>query len=127
MNKLNLTYWVTTALFAAFMIFSAISNIHMEVEAVNMITGMGFPAYFIPYIGWAKVLGSVAILLPFLPRNVKEWAYAGLFFDLASAFYAIVVTEGFSVPLLFFVVIIGFLFLSYYFWYRKMGWISENK
>lgn len=124
MKKINLTYWFVTSLFAAFMIFSSIGNITKDPEAVKMITGLGYPEYFIPYIGYMKVIGSVLILLPMIPRNVKEWAYAGLFFDLLSAFVSIILTEGFSPQVAFFFVFVGFLFLSYYFWYRKMGWLK---
>ncbi|WP_304232993.1 DoxX family protein [Jiulongibacter sediminis] len=124
MNRQNITYWVVTGLFAAFMIFSSIGNITKDPEAVKMITGLGYPEYFIPYIGYMKVIGSVLILLPMIPRNVKEWAYAGLFFDLLSAFVSIILTEGFSPQVAFFFVFVGFLFLSYYFWYRKMGWLK---
>ena len=49
---------------------------------------MGYPAYLIPFLGWAKLLGVVAILVPGFPR-IKEWAYAGLFFDLLGATYSV--------------------------------------
>lgn len=125
MKRINTFYWVINGLFAAFMIFSAIPDITMDPEAVKMIGGdLGYPDYFIPYIGYMKLIGSVLILLPFVPKNVKEWAYAGLFFDLISAFYSSVAVEGFSGPQAFFFLFLGVLFLAYYFWYRKMGWVK---
>ncbi len=124
MKRVNIAYWVITGLFAAFMIFSAVPDILMQEEAVKMIKDMGYPGYFIPYIGWLKVIGGIAILLP-IARNIKEWAYAGLFFDLISAFYSVLKTEPFSPGHLMFFVFIGFLFLSYYFWYKKMGWLKS--
>jgi uncharacterized membrane protein YphA (DoxX/SURF4 family) len=45
------------------------------------------PAYLLPFLGIAKVLGVIAILIPGFPR-LKEWAYAGLTFDLAGAMYS---------------------------------------
>ena len=45
---------------------------------------LGYPLYFAALIGAWKVLGALAILAPRLPR-LKEWAYAGMFFDLSGA------------------------------------------
>jgi uncharacterized membrane protein YphA (DoxX/SURF4 family) len=45
---------------------------------------LGYPAYFATLLGIWKLLGVVAILAPGFPR-VKEWAYAGIFFDLTGA------------------------------------------
>lgn len=120
MKNLNLFYWIVTALFAGFMIFSAIPNIMNTKESVDMITGMGYPKYFIPFIGVAKVVGAIAILIPGL-RRIKEWAYAGLFFDLFSATYSFIVLEGFQSSVLFMFVFIVFLFLSYFLWHKKIG------
>ncbi|ULQ54663.1 DoxX family protein [Flavihumibacter fluvii] len=120
MKKSNLLYWIITGLFAAFMIFSAIPNIISEPESVAMITGLGYPKYFIPFIGVAKVIGAIAILLPGL-RRLKEWAYAGLFFDLFSATYSILASQPLQTGVLFMFVFMGFLFFSYYLWHKKIG------
>ena len=50
--------------------------------------GLGYPFYLIPFVGVAKVLGIIAILIPGFP-GIKEWAYAGLFFDLVGATFSI--------------------------------------
>ena len=42
------------------------------------------PAYLISFLSIAKILGVIAILIPGFPR-IKEWAYAGLMFDLIGA------------------------------------------
>lgn len=120
MKNLNLFYWIVTALFAGFMIFSAIPNIMNTKESVDMITGMGYPKYFIPFIGVAKLVGSIAILIPGL-RRIKEWAYAGLFFDLFTAAYSFIALEGFQSSVLFMFVFMAFLFLSYFLWHKKIG------
>jgi len=100
------------------MAFSAIPDIMMNSEAVKIVTTqLGYPQYFIPFIGWAKLLGAVAILVPGF-KSLKEWAYAGFFFDLISAVYSVLMTTGFDIGLLFMVLPIGFLFLSYFLWHR---------
>lgn len=94
MKKTKTLYWVFTALFAFMMFGSAIPDVFSsEVAVKGMHTDLGYPLYFVPFIGIAKVLGVIAILIPGYPR-IKEWAYAGLFFDLIGATYSIVASGG---------------------------------
>lgn len=118
MKKINTWYWIVTILFAGFMLFSAVPDMMMAPEAVTMITGLGYPKYFVSFIGVAKLLGAIAILIPGLNR-LKEWAYAGLFFDLIGATYSGLAVGGFQAPMLFMILPLGFLFLSYYLWHKK--------
>jgi DoxX-like family len=116
----NLLYWIFTALFAALMIFSSYGGIQPNEQAVEMLhKGMGFPIYFIQFISWAKILGVVAILIPGLPKTTKEWAYAGLFFDLTGAVFSIVAAFGFNAGLLGMLIWFAAGILSYYFWTKK--------
>lgn len=86
MKKLNITYWIVTALFSGFMIFSSFGGITLMPEAVAMLHDhLGYPLYFIQLVSWAKVVGAIAILLPMVPARVKEWAYFGFFIDLVAA------------------------------------------
>lgn len=112
MKKDKIIYWTSTGLFAAFMLFSAIPDLLMEENAVKFIGNLGYPAYFVPFLGFAKLLGSIAILLPNL-NKVKEWAYAGLTFDLIGAVYSIVMTAGFDPGMLMMVLVFAALVVSY--------------
>lgn len=88
MKTTKILYWVFTVLFAAFMIFSATSNVSMHPDAVKLIHDqLGYPVYLIPVLGWAKIIGGIVILIPGFAR-IKEWAYAGLMFDLLGATYS---------------------------------------
>ena len=118
MKKIKISYWIVTGIFAAFMLFSAIPDVLVVPEAVTMITGLGYPRYIIPFLGVAKLLGAIVILIPGLKR-IKEWAYAGLFFDLIGATYSAIAKEGFQLPMLFMILPLGFLFLSYFLWHKK--------
>jgi len=89
MKKVNILYWVFTGLFAAGMLFSAIPNILVTKDSVDFMTGfLKYPEYIIPFLGVAKLLGVITILIPGFPR-LKEWAYAGLLFDLVGAVFSI--------------------------------------
>lgn len=112
MKTTKIIYWITTALVAGFMALSAVPNIMVTKESVDFLAHIGYPAYIIPFLGVAKLLGSIAILIPSF-RKIKEWAYAGLFFDLAGALYSNVSVDGFSAPLLFIVVLVGVGAVSY--------------
>lgn len=127
MKKTKIFYWIFTGLFAAFMLSSAIPDILvMPIAVEGMHKGLGYPVYFIPFIGVAKLLGSLAILLPLAPR-IKEWAYAGLVFDLIGATYSIIAIGetpdqwGFMIaPLL-------LAYLSYRFYHKKIKAGTEQK
>ncbi|HEY8968159.1 MAG TPA: DoxX family protein [Puia sp.] len=121
-GTLNILYWIFTILFAALMIFSAVGGIQPSADAIKLLhDAFGYPVYFIQFISIAKLLGSIAILIPGLVR-VKEWAYAGLFFDLAGAIYTGVAVAGKFDPMMLTMlawIIPGI--LSYYYWHKKIG------
>lgn len=125
MKRINILYWIITGIFAAFMLFTAIPNALVDKGSVELITGLGYPKYFIAFIGIAKILGAIVILIPSF-RRLKEWAYAGLFFDLFGATYSIVATAGLSADIIFMILPIVFLFLSYYLWHRKLSYVTPR-
>lgn len=112
MRKVKIAYWVCTLLFAGFMIFSAIPNITQDKETVEFITNLGYPEYFIPFLGIAKLLGALVLIIPGFP-GIREWAYAGLFFDLTGAVYSIIAVFGFDWGMLTMLPIFGFGIASY--------------
>lgn len=120
MKKVNIAYWILTGLLALFIIFTAIPDIMVTPDAVNVIsTQLRYPEYFIPFIGVAKVLGAIAILIPGYPR-LKEWAYAGLAFDIAGAFYSsLAVGEPLMPVVPFFILILGVLAASYILYHKR--------
>lgn len=118
MKSTKLIYWTTTGLFVAFMLFSAIPDALVVEDAKVFMTHLGYPVYFIPFIGIAKILGCIALLVPGF-RTIREWAYAGLFFDLIGAVYSVVMVDGLDPGMLTMVVVFGVMFTSYYY-NRKM-------
>lgn len=120
-KTIRILYWVFTILFAALMIFSSYGSIIVDDDAKKLIhEQLGYPIYFIPFSGYAKLIGSIVILIPGL-ITIKEWAYAGLFFDLIAAIYSGIALSGTVDPMMAFMliwVVPGI--LSYIFWKKKM-------
>lgn len=116
----NIIYWISTILFAVLMAFSAVPNLMKSPQSVEVMNGMlGYPVYIIPFLGLAKLLGSIAILIPNLKR-IKEWAYAGLFFDLGGAIFSSIAVAGKVDPMMLTMlvwIIPGV--VSYYLWIRR--------
>ena len=126
MKKVNILYWVFTGLYAAFIIFTAIPNVVSSASSVEMIVKqMGYPSYFLPFIGVAKILGGIALLVPGFPR-IKEWAYSGLMFDLIAAGYSFMAL-GLPVsnwaPMFLFVAVLG---ASYFFYHKRLTMLSAR-
>jgi uncharacterized membrane protein YphA (DoxX/SURF4 family) len=80
----KIAYWTTTGLIAFAMGAGGIPDLIQAPDAVTFIGRLGYPAYFASIIGVWKVLGAVALVVPQFPR-LKEWAYAGIIFDLTGA------------------------------------------
>jgi hypothetical protein len=125
MKKTNILYWSFTGLFGAFMFMSAIQNIMVTPESIAVIEGLGYPRYIIPFLGVAKALGVIAILVPGFPR-LKEWAYAGFFFDLTGATYSAIANEGFQPAHAFMLVFFAFFTLSYVFYHKRQRQLEAN-
>jgi hypothetical protein len=84
LNPKTLAYWITTGLFCAVVAFSGFAHFTHQANMVEAMTHLGYPLYFMTIIGLAKILGVIAVLVPERPL-LKEWAYAGLCFNLAGA------------------------------------------
>jgi hypothetical protein len=84
MKAKNIFYWVTTGLTAAFFIFGGVMDIQRGPEVVKGLGHLGYPVYVGTILGVWKILGALAILAPRMPI-LKEWAYAGIFFDVTGA------------------------------------------
>ena len=112
-------FWISTALFCAFMLTSAIPNILSSPEWVTIFQQLGYPAYLLPFLGVAKLLGVVALLVPGFPR-IKEWAYAGFVFDLLGATYSGLAVGGFDPMMLTLLIPVTLLIVSYVFHHKRI-------
>jgi len=72
---------------AALMLLSAAPDVLRIPGAVAVFKHLGYPTYLLLFLGTAKILGVAAVLSPG-PARLKEWAFAGLTFDLTGALYS---------------------------------------
>jgi hypothetical protein len=79
----TIAFWTTTLGPASFVI-GGVMNLTQADQAVTTLQHLGYPAYFALILGFWKLAGAVAITVPGLSR-LKEWAYAGFFFNLTAA------------------------------------------
>jgi len=83
----TIAYWVTTIFGPASFVIGGIIGLTRGAAMLSELAHLGYPAYFSTILGAWKLLGAIAIVAPRFPR-LKEWAYAGFFFDLTSAAFS---------------------------------------
>lgn len=87
MKTQKIIYWITTGLVCLVMLYSA-SMYFTQTEMVKgMFKSFGYPTYIVIPLAVAKILGLIVILWNKVTW-LKEWAYAGFFFDFVLAFFA---------------------------------------
>jgi uncharacterized membrane protein YphA (DoxX/SURF4 family) len=93
MNAKPIAYWVTTGLVVLAMFSGGVSEVVRQPETIDGMKHLGYPVYFVVLLGIWKLLGSLALVVPGLPR-VKEWAYAGMFFNMTGAAVSHLVSQS---------------------------------
>jgi uncharacterized membrane protein YphA (DoxX/SURF4 family) len=79
-----IAYWVTTILGPASFVIGGYLHIARDAQVMTTLAHLGYPDYFATILGIGNLLGAIAIVIPGFPR-LKEWAYAGFFFNLTAA------------------------------------------
>jgi hypothetical protein len=80
----RVAYWISTGLVVFFIGSGGLAYALQVPDVIEGVVALGFPAHFAVLLGVWKVLGSIAILVPGF-RLLKEWAYAGIMFELTGA------------------------------------------
>jgi len=80
----SIAYWTTTGMVVFAMFSGGIAELAHRPETIEGMKQLGYPVYFVMILGFWKLLGSLALVMPGFPR-VKEWAYAGIFFNMTGA------------------------------------------
>ena len=110
MNAKKILFFVSTGLLSLMMLFSAGMYIFNNAEISKLFEKLGHPGY-IPYpLAALKLLGLAAIWSNYSAK-LKEWAYAGFFFNFVLAFSAhMAIGDGEFAPSL---AALTFLIISY--------------
>jgi hypothetical protein len=92
----SIVYWTMTILVALPIGSGGLTQIlQYYVDPHGVVPVLGYPMYFFAILGFWKFLGAIAILVPGFPR-LKEWAYAGIFFDLTGAAASCAMSGGYG-------------------------------
>ena len=115
LKKDRIIYWTSTIIV---MLFDAGGAVMFNSPlAVNAMHHLGFPDYFRVELSIAKMIGGIVVVIPAMPRLLKEWAYAGFFIATISAIIANYAVNGLlfvSMPL----VVLLLLTVSYIYYHE---------
>ena len=125
MKRKKIIFWTATVILILWEGLMPLGTLLFAPEYANAGTQpLGYPDYFANSLNICKVLGVTAISIPRLPSRLKEWAYAGLSFNLIFAFISHAYVDrnpGFMLmPLVF----LGILAVSYI--YNRKLYESPN-
>lgn len=87
MKGKHIGYWAATGLTALAFGAGGAMDLVGSKEVVDGFAHLGYAPYVATLLGVWKLLGAAAIVAPGLPR-LKEWAYAGMIFDLTGAAFS---------------------------------------
>ena len=113
MKSTKIIFWISTTII--FLMIGVITVVTFgSKESNDMMAHLGYPAYFAKMLMIFKVLGAIALIIPQIPNRIKEWAYAGITFDILAASYSICAVDGLGFGGFFPFIILGILAVSYF-------------
>lgn len=120
MKKNKIIFWTATTLIALFegVMPALTSQTELAKEGIRH---LGYPEYFGNALVVFKVLGVLALVIPQIPKRVKEWAYAGFAFDFIFASISHGAVDGVNGQTFFPMIVFGVLALSYVYYHRLQG------
>jgi hypothetical protein len=90
----KIIYYTTIALISLWFTASGFFELTKNPVVWDLTLKLGYPAYFIYLLGIAKLLGVIILLIPGRLLRLKDWVFAGLFFDIVFAFVSKAVVLG---------------------------------
>ncbi len=113
MKKNKIFYLISTGILTALMLMSAGMYIFNNAEVSQTFIKLGYPGYIVYPLAFVKILGLIAIWTE-KSKTLKEWAYAGFFFDFVLAFFAhVMINDGEFAPSLMAILLLA---VSYFTW-----------
>ena len=94
MKTKKIIYWIATTLLSLLVLFSAGMYFFNNDQVVQTFEGLGYPSYIVYPLGILKIVG-ILVILGYPGKLLKEWAYAGFFFNFVLAFFAhVMINDG---------------------------------
>jgi hypothetical protein len=124
MKKDKIIFWIATA-FLFFVEGIAVAINFQRDCSIDIFKHLQYPDYFRVALSTCKLVGSLVIVIPAVPYRIKEWAYAGFTFNTLFAFISFFVIDGFGPGLIFPIVVMTALLVSY-FYYHKLSKTSAK-
>ena len=88
-------YWTGASLMSLWFGASGFCELTHNAVVWDITVKLGYPPHFIYILGVAKLAGVAVLLLPNKLLRLKEWVFAGIFFDILFAFFSKIVVLGF--------------------------------
>ena len=117
MKKAKIIFWVSTIIIFLFEGVMPALTFQSEM-AIQGITHLGYPVYFATLLTVFKILGALTLIIPVIPKRIKEWAYAGFAIDFISAFVSTWVVDGLMLLTFFPLVVLAILIVSYVYYHK---------
>jgi uncharacterized membrane protein YphA (DoxX/SURF4 family) len=122
-RTIKIIYWICLSIIILIMGFSSFLQIMQSNEHfLHEMKNMGYPLYFLRFLGIAKLVGIIALLVPGFPR-IREWAYAGFVIILIAASYSYLVIGEIEIPQYLFLAV---LLTSYFSWHKLQKVESQH-
>jgi DoxX-like family len=119
MKRSKIIFWITTIFLFLFEGMMPLATILFAPEhATPGATHLGYPEYFTYTLIVFKVIGTILLIIPRLPRPLKEWTYAGFGFDFIYACVSHVVVDGPQLVSFFPLLMLVILIVSYIHYFR---------
>ncbi len=119
MKKVNILYWVFTGLLVPMFGIGSVLGLISPQQSVVVLTSLGYPEYLLIFLCIARILALIVIFVPQFSR-LKEWAYAGLAFDVTGAIYSLIVVRP-SVPeIIIPTIALGLVLASYFLYHTRL-------
>ena len=117
MKKEKIFFWTATIIIA--LLEGVMPALTSQTElAKEGVRHLGYPEYFGNTLVIFKVLGVLALVIPQVPKRLKEWAYAGFAFDFIFATISHVAVDGVNFEAIFPLIVLGILMISYIYYHK---------
>ena len=123
MKSIKIAYWVLTSII--FIMEGIIPALTSQSELAKQgINHLQYPSYFGNALVVFKVLGALTLILPMVPKRIKEWAYAGFTFNFIFAAISHGAVDGINFQTFMPLIFLAILWSSYACFYKLKTTIS---